>query len=63
MAYKIDPDLCASCGACESECPNNAISLKKGIYVIDPNKCKECAGVHDSPMCAQVCPNDACMPA
>ena len=26
MAYKIIPDLCNACGACESECPNRAIS-------------------------------------
>ncbi|MFA5451537.1 MAG: 4Fe-4S binding protein, partial [Dehalococcoidales bacterium] len=25
MAYKITDD-CISCGACETECPNNAIS-------------------------------------
>ena len=26
MAHKIDPDLCASCGTCAGECPQEAIS-------------------------------------
>jgi ferredoxin--NADP+ reductase len=25
MAYFIDPDTCIDCGACEPECPENAI--------------------------------------
>jgi len=25
MAYFIDPDACIECGACEPECPENAI--------------------------------------
>jgi len=35
MAYKITDD-CISCGACEAECKNEAISEAKEIYVIDP---------------------------
>ena len=38
MAYKIT-DECISCGACEPECPNEAISEGDIIYVIDPDKC------------------------
>ncbi|HJX03845.1 MAG TPA: 4Fe-4S binding protein, partial [Dehalococcoidia bacterium] len=43
MAYKITDD-CISCGACESECPNSAISEGDSTYVIDPTKCTECVG-------------------
>lgn len=63
MAYKIIPDLCNACAACESECPNRAISHIDKIYTIDANKCQECAGVYDSPMCAQLCNTDACVQA
>lgn len=61
MAYKIIED-CISCGACESECPNAAISEGSTIYVIDPNKCTECVGSYSSSRCAEVCPVDACKP-
>jgi ferredoxin len=61
MAYKITED-CISCGACEPECKNNAISEGEDIYVIDPDKCTECVGNHESPQCAEVCPIDACVP-
>jgi ferredoxin len=61
MAYKIT-DECISCGACESECPNQAISEGETIYVIEPDKCTECVGAHDSSQCAAVCPVDACIP-
>ncbi len=37
MAYKIT-DECISCGACETECPNQAIKEGETIYVIDPNR-------------------------
>ena len=60
MAYKINND-CISCGACEPECKNNAISEGEDIYVIDPDKCTECVGNHESPKCAEVCPVDACI--
>ena len=55
MAYKISDD-CISCGACESECPNNAISEGEITFVIDPDKCTECVGSYDSSRCAAVCP-------
>ncbi|MCD6453251.1 MAG: YfhL family 4Fe-4S dicluster ferredoxin [Dehalococcoidales bacterium] len=58
MAYKIT-DECISCGACEAECPNEAISEGETIYVIDPDKCTECVGGFDSPRCAEVCPVEA----
>ena len=61
MAYKITDD-CISCGSCESECPNQAISEGETIYVIDFNKCTECVGFHDSSKCVEICPVDACVP-
>lgn len=61
MAYKITDD-CISCGACEAECPNNAISEGEEIYVIDTDRCTECVGNSESPMCAGVCPMGACIP-
>ncbi len=61
MAYKISED-CISCGACETECPNEAISEGETTYVIDPDKCTECVGAADSSKCAEICPVDACGP-
>lgn len=58
MALRIT-DECISCGACESECPNEAISEGDEIYIIDADKCTECVGFHDEPQCAAVCPVDA----
>ncbi len=52
---------CINCGACEPECPNNAISAGDPIYVIDPNLCTECVGFHDYEACAAVCPVDVCV--
>ena len=42
MAYKISPDLCVACGTCIDECPVEAISAGD-VYVIDPDKCIDCA--------------------
>ncbi len=61
MAYKITEE-CISCGACEPECPNAAITEGETIYVIDPDKCTECVGSFESSRCAEVCPVDACLP-
>lgn len=55
MAYKISEE-CISCGACEPECPNDAISEGETIYIIDPDKCTECVGAADSSKCAEICP-------
>ncbi|MES2513807.1 MAG: 4Fe-4S dicluster domain-containing protein [Bacteroidota bacterium] len=95
MAIKIT-DECINCGACEPECPNNAIyeggaewrfadgTKVKGeftgvntgitadandpltpysmdVYYIATDKCTECAGFHDEPQCAAVCPVDCCI--
>ena len=60
MSYKIT-DECISCGACEPECPNTAITEGETIYVIDPDKCTECVGSFDVSKCAEICPVDACV--
>ncbi len=49
MAYQISDD-CISCGACQAECPVDAISEGDGKYVIDADKCIECGA------CAGTCP-------
>lgn len=60
MATMITND-CINCGACEPECPNNAISQGEPVYVIDPKLCTECVGFHDYEACAAVCPVDVCV--
>jgi len=62
MAMKIT-DECISCGACEAECPVEAISAGDDTYIIDPTKCVECKGHHDSPVCVGVCPTEAIIQA
>ena len=52
MAYVIS-DACIKCGACESECPVNAISEGDATYVIDADLCISCGA------CADTCPVDA----
>ncbi len=60
MAYKITDEF-ISCGACEPECSNQAISEGETIFVINPQKCTECVGSYASSKCAEVCPVDACV--
>ena len=60
MATMITAD-CINCGACEPECPNNAISQGDPVYVIAPQLCTECVGFHDYEACAAVCPVDVCV--
>ena len=47
MAYMIS-DECAMCGMCSWECPNGAITEGDMTFVIDPDKCTECAGLDPS---------------
>lgn len=75
MAIQITSE-CINCGACEPECPNNAIyegganwvlgneshdALSTDFYYIAFEKCTECVGSHDSPQCQAVCPVDSCV--
>jgi ferredoxin len=55
-------DECINCGACEPECPNQAISEGDDIYEIDPKLCTECVGFHGDEACQQVCPVECCVP-
>lgn len=49
MAYKIS-DECINCGACEGECPSEAIKEADGKRVIAADDCVSCGS------CASVCP-------
>ncbi len=62
MAMKIT-DECIACGACEAECPVEAISEGDGIFVIDSELCVECEGYADEPQCAAGCPVEAIIKA
>jgi ferredoxin len=57
MPHRITEE-CTYCGACEPECPVNAISPGDSIYVIDENTCVDCVGYHDEAACAAICPVD-----
>ena len=52
MTHVISEE-CISCGACESECPVDAISEGNDQYTIDADECIDCAA------CTAVCPVDA----
>jgi ferredoxin len=58
VAYKITDD-CISCGVCEPECPNQAISSGDAHFEINPDRCTECVGFFDQPQCVGVCPSEA----
>ena len=53
---------CINCGACEPECPNDAIFEGGSIYEIDPDLCTECVGFHSEESCQAVCPVECCLP-
>jgi ferredoxin len=55
---KLMTSECINCGACEPDCPNEAISQGDDIYLIDWEKCTECVGHSDTPKCLEVCPVD-----
>ncbi|GMU42076.1 MAG: YfhL family 4Fe-4S dicluster ferredoxin [Xanthomonadales bacterium] len=61
MATYITED-CINCGACEPECPYEAITEGPTIYVIDASLCTECVGSFDHEACQAVCPVECCLP-
>jgi ferredoxin len=61
MALMIT-DECSSCGACESECPNTAISEGEDHYLIKSDLCTECVGFFPEPQCTSACPTDSIVP-
>lgn len=58
----IITDECISCGACEPECDNLAITEAETIYIIEPDKCTECVGNSEVQKCVDICPVDCCIP-
>jgi len=55
MALYITEE-CTSCGACEPECPNQAISEGESVFVIKTELCTECVGHFAESQCVAVCP-------
>jgi ferredoxin len=60
MAFVITEE-CINCGACEPECPNQAITAGEERYAIEHEKCTECVGHFEESQCAAVCPVDSCV--
>ena len=54
---KVRKDLCAGCGLCAENCPQQAISFFAGLAEIDNGKCNECRH------CIELCPGGAIVEA
>ena len=52
MAVNIDTDACIACGACETACPLDAITVED-VAVVDEDVCCECGA------CVSACAVDA----
>ena len=48
--YRIH--LCDQCGVCADNCPEDAIHLKDGAFLVDTDTCTGCL------TCVEVCPHD-----
>ena len=62
MALLVITDDCTDCDACIEPCPNDAISIIEGLYIINTDLCTECVGHHEDPQCVEVCPSDCILP-
>lgn len=52
MAHKVT-DECINCGACDANCPVEAIAEKNDKRFIDAEKCTDCGA------CVDACPVEA----
>ena len=48
--YRIH--LCDQCGECADSCPEDAIQLQDGVFIVDSDACTGCM------ICVDVCPRD-----
>ncbi len=48
--YRIH--LCDQCGVCADNCPEDAIQLENGVFIVDQDVCTGCM------ICVGVCPHD-----
>ena len=48
--YRIH--LCDQCGVCADNCPEDAIQLENGVFLVNPDVCTGCL------ICVEVCPHD-----
>lgn len=48
--YRIH--LCDQCGVCADNCPEDAIQLENGVFIVDQDACTGCM------ICVDVCPYD-----
>jgi len=46
------PGMCTGCGTCVEYCKEEAITIKRGVSVLDPSRCVECG------TCVRSCPYD-----
>ena len=49
----VDKEMCVGCGACEAECPVQAIEIVDGKAVVKADECVECGA------CTATCPVEA----
>jgi len=47
---------CVNCWACLPLCPNEAIIQAAPHFLIEAERCSECAEAFDTPQCAAICP-------
>jgi MinD superfamily P-loop ATPase len=53
LVATVDETECTPCGACQSVCPSEAITLGESAVKVNAQACSGCGA------CAEVCPNGA----